>query len=196
MVMEVKVNGELESNFAAFGDIASKLADKTIRLVAYRYKQFIRSSYLSGQTLSKGSGTLSKSITVGRKKIGQGKMGYQSFIYWVGPKRIAYSGRMPGHYTDTMMVSRIMEKAGGYTIAPKERMTHKNLNRSALAFTISGGSIVFAKKVEVTQARPFMSQSVKAFPWAQKFEEMTESVIRSELKKLEKEGKYVPGGLD
>jgi hypothetical protein len=174
MEMEVHFKGNLEESLARFGDHVPKLADKVVRIVAYRYRKALKSEYLSGQYLEKRSGTLQKSLIVGRKR-------GEKLVYLVGSKRVHGKG------VATAKLSNIYEHAGGYTIEPKDK--------KALVFQAADGSYVFTKRVQGKE-KPFMTDSTRSFPWIATFEQATEEVIIKEMKKLEQEGVYVPGGLD
>lgn len=178
---QIVAHGDLEAAFERFGNgHALKLADKTIKIVAYRYRKSIRQQYLMGQMLGQRTGELSKSLVAGRKKGAPNKL-----VYLVGAKPLKQKDGTVS--AGGVKLANIYEHAGGYTIVPK--------NRKALKFEVSGGTIVFAKKV-VGRARPFMSQSSKEFDWPGTFAKTEEEVIGKELKKLAKEGIYVPGGLE
>jgi hypothetical protein len=177
--IQVAVQGNLEGDMAQFGDHAPKLADRVIRIVAYRYRKDIRTNYLSGQYLGRFSGDLDKSIVVGKKKGGR-------FVYLVGSKGI--KDKATGTInTTSIKLANIYEHAGGYTIKPKTAKT--------LRFMAADGSLVFTKSVH-GEARPFMTDSSKRFDWTIAFAKTEEEVIGKEIKKLAKQGVYVPGGLD
>lgn len=181
IAVEVAVTGDLEQAFARFGNgHAYKLADKTIRLVGYRYRSYLKKEYLSGQMLGKRSGQLTDSMVVGRPK------GYGSrLVYLVGGKKKV---RKDGSNTAAAIkLANIYEHAGGYVIEPK--------NARTLVFTAPDGSTVFTKRSQGRE-RPFMTASAKAFDWKGAFAKSEEDVIGKELKRLAKEGIYVPGGLD
>lgn len=186
IVPEVILHGDLEGDMEKFGEQAPKLVDKTIRIVAYRYRSHIKKDYLSGQYLSAGDykGGLKDSLVAGKKK---GK----KFVYLVGSKK--KTNKKTGEvYATALKLANIYEHAGGYTIKPK--------NKKALRFespNVAGpGAYVFVRGEIHGRQRPFMSDSVRSFPWSAEFAKTTEEVIVKEMKKLEKQGAYVPGGLD
>lgn len=175
--IQVIAHGDLEGDMARFGDHAPKLVDRVIRIVAYRYRKDIRTNYLSGQYLGKQSGDLSKSLVAGRRK-------GRKFTYLVGSKGIKDKATGSVNF-GSVKLANIYEHAGGYTIRPK--------NKKALCFTAADGSLFFAKVVHGRE-RPFMSDSSKRFDWTGAFAKTEEEVIGKEIKKLAKEGAYVPGG--
>lgn len=175
IAVQVVVSGNLEADMAKFGDTAPKLVDRVIRIVAYRYRKDIRKNYLSGQYLGKRSGNLQKSLVVGRKR-------GTKFVYLVGSKGV--KDKKTGIVNvSSVKLANIYEHAGGYTIEP--------VNKKALCFTAADGSLVFTKHVH-GQARPFMSASAKNFNWEEAFEKTENEVMGKELKKLAKQGIYVP----
>lgn len=186
IVPEVILHGNLEGDMEKFGAQAPKLVDKTIRIVAYRYRSHIKKDYLSGQMLNGGDykGGLKDSLVAGKKK---GK----KFVYLVGSKK--KTNKKTGEvYATALKLANIYEHPGGYTIKPK--------NKKALRFespNVAGpGAYVFVRGEIHGGQRPFMSDSVRSFPWSAEFAKTTEEVIVKEMKKLEKQGAYVPGGLD
>ena len=179
IAVQVAVSGDLEGDMARFGDHAAKLVDKVIRIVAYRYRKDIKTNYLAGQYLKAWSGDLQKSLVVGRKK-------GSKFTYLVGSKGI--KDKTTGIVNmGSVKLANIYEHAGGYTIVPKRA--------KALRFMAADGSLVFAKSVH-GEAKPFMTDSSKSFDWTTAFAKTEEEVIGKEIKKLAKQGVYVPGGLD
>lgn len=179
MVVDVKVTGDLEAAFAKLGGgHAVKLADKTVRIVAYRYRKFIRTNFLSGQMLGEQSGILKQSIVAGRKR-------GQKLVYLVGSRGVKDT---QGAFTAAgVKLANIYEHKGGYVITPKDK--------KALAMVIIGaGRITFAKSAQGKE-RPFMSTSAREFDWRTAFARTEEEVIGKEIKRLAKDGTYVPGGL-
>jgi hypothetical protein len=175
IAIQVVVSGNLEEDMAKFGDHAPKLVDRVIRIVAYRFRKDLRKNYLSGQYLDKRSGDLQKSMVVGRRR-------GVKFVYLVGSKGI--KDKKTGTVNvSSVKLANIYEHAGGYTIEPK--------NRKALVFTAADGSLVFTKRVHGRE-KPFMTASAKNFNWTTAFQKTEEEVIGKELKKLAKQGIYVP----
>jgi len=179
IALQVAVSGDLEGDFAKFSDHAPKLVEKVIRIVAYRYKKDIRKNYLSGQILGSVTGDLQKSLVAGRKR-------GTKFTYLVGSK--STKSKAGAISVASLKLSNIYEHEGGYTIKPK--------NVKALRFLDKSGGYVFVRREIHGQAHPFMTASARAFPWAESFRITEEEVIGKELKRLAKEGIYVPGGLE
>jgi hypothetical protein len=178
--LQVVASGSLEEDFAKFSDHAPKLVDKTLRIVAYRYRKHLLTDYMSGGMIGSRTGTLKKSVVVGRKRGAR-------FVYLVGSK--AVKNKADGTYNaSAIKLANIYEHSGGYTIRPK--------NKKALVFTGSDGSLVFIRGEIQGRERPFMSTSVRSFPWTAKFAQSEEEVMGKELKRLAAQGKYIPGGLD
>jgi hypothetical protein len=177
VTIQVVVSGTLEEDMAKFGDTAPKLVDRVIRIVAYRFRKDLRKNYLSGQYLDKRSGDLQRSMVVGRKRGAK-------FVYLVGSKGI--KDKKTGMVSvSSVKLANIYEHAGGYTIEP--------VNKKVLCFTAADGSLVFTRRVH-GQAKPFMSDSAKRFDWNTAFQKTEAEVIGKELRKLAKQGIYVPEG--
>ena len=178
--LEVIASGNLEADFAKFSDHAPKLVDKVLRIVAYRYRKHLLTDYLSGGMIGSRSGTLKKSVVVGRKRGAK-------FVYLVGSKGV--KNKADGTYNaNAIKLANIYEHSGGYTVRPK--------NKKALRFMGDNGEFVFIRGEVHGRERPFMSASVRSFPWTAKFAQTEEEVMGKELKRLAKEGLYIPGGLD
>jgi hypothetical protein len=178
--LTVIVNGNLEENFAKFSDHAPRLVDKTLRIVAYRYRKHLLTDYLSGGMLREQTGTLKRSVVVGKKR------GFK-FVYLVGSKGV--KNKADGTYNaNAIKLANIYEHSGGYTVRPK--------NKKALRFMGDNGEFVFVRGEVRGRERPFMSASRRSFPWTAKFAQTEEEVMGKEIKRLAKEGRYIPGGLD
>lgn len=180
IALQIVASGNLEENFAKFTDNAPKLVDKTIRIVAYRYRKHVLTNYISGQYLDSKTGLLKKSIIVGKKKRAK-------FVYLVGTRGV--KDKSSGTYNaSSVKLANIFEHDGGYTISPK--------NKKAVAFKGADGNWVFVRGEIRVASRPFMTDAARAFPWQEKFAQTTEEVIVKELKRLEKENIYIPGGAE
>lgn len=176
--LQVVAHGDLEQAFSRFEGQAVKLADRVLRIVAYRYRKYVRTEFLSGQYLGKNTGDLNRSLVAGRAK---GK----KLVYLVGSKGI--KDKATGIVsTGSIKLANIYEHAGGYEIKPKDA--------KVLVFQTDQG-FVFTKKVR-GESRPFMTDSTRRFSWDTAFRITEEEVIGKELKRLAKEGVYVPGSLE
>lgn len=173
--IQVVASGSLDDDMARFGQTAPKLVDRVIRVVAYRYRKEIRKNYLSGQYLAERTGLLQKSLVAGRKR-------GTKFVYLVGSKGI--KNKTTGFVDVTSVkLANIYEHAGGYIIEPKQA--------KALRFALSNGTIIFSKSVK-GKAHPFMSASSEDFDWETAFQRTEIDVIGREIKKLAKQGIYIP----
>lgn len=162
----VTISDDMTEPLRQFEADMPRLLNTVLRIVGYRYRKHIRQDYLSGQMLSKRSGSLDASISVGPKR-------REKFVYIIGSRRI--TNKKTGDSTfGSLKLSNIYEKAGGYTILPK--------NKKALRWVAEDGTVVFSKK-SVGKPRPFMTESAKDFPWAQSFNATVESVVAKELAK-------------
>jgi hypothetical protein len=164
ILTEVRVTDGLTQPLEQFGERAPKMLDTILKITGYRYRKYINKDYLSGQMLSRRTGSLAASTIVGKKKGG-------GHIYLVGQKSKGYASR--GAVVVTKLAN-IYEHSGGYVIEPKKA--------KCLVFQGPDG-LVFVKRVE-GKARPFMSQSASSFPWADTFNRTSDDVIAKELKKL------------
>jgi len=171
--LEVVVTDGVSDRLAAFGSAAPRMLDTILRMVGSQYRAELKKKYLSGQMLGRNSGSLVRSLYVGRSR---GK----KHVYIVGNKAVRSKQDFGGvaivrRDAASVKLANIYEHAGGYTIVPK--------NKKALMFVTSDGQIVFTKRV-VGRSRPFMSASAQAFAWPSAFTKTTDRVVDEECKKI------------
>jgi hypothetical protein len=172
IAMQITVTDGVTGPLRAFSATADKLLDTILRIVGYRYRADLKKNYLSGQMLNQVSGTLVRSLVVGRRK-------GVKHVYLVGSKAVRDKQDLGGviirrRDAGAIKLANIFEHAGGYVIEPKKA--------KALIIPTPAG-IFFSKRVE-GRARPFMSESARAFRWDEAFEKTTDDVVTKEWKRL------------
>jgi hypothetical protein len=186
---EIIVNeGPIVAALERFGANAPKALDKVLKVTGYRYRAFVRKSYLSGQMLNAETGQLRDSIIVARKR---GRT--HSFI--IGGRKKVDKQDLGGVVlrrtnSEGIKLANIYEHQGGYVIVPKNRkaLIVPVARGFAGAMGPSAGGVFFAKRVE-GHARPFMSASAAAFPWAATIEKTAEAYYEKALREMVERGK-------
>lgn len=156
MKIDVQIAGldETYQMLMSIGKDGKKLFNKIIRRLAIEYKKFVVRGYLSGQYLGVRTGKTQQSMIAYKDR---------AFVGYTVASRIqnrdfGFAG-----------LANIYEYPGGVDIKPR--------NTEVLRFPGSDGSDVYTRGPVHLNPRPFMSDSSRAFPFAERFMAITNDVI-------------------